>query len=108
MDEESLPLRERLNLETARIHWRELERHFAGGRVVQVAADMDLIDVAACLAQNQVQLLKTWMAARQVQLLPDEIARMWAERLPDNLWAVVVAPWVLVQERQTPQSKAAA
>jgi hypothetical protein len=26
MDEESLPLRERLNLETARIHWRELER----------------------------------------------------------------------------------
>ncbi|MAB24498.1 MAG: hypothetical protein CMK78_09140, partial [Pseudomonadales bacterium] len=23
----------------------------------------------------------------------------WAEREPDNLWAVVIRPWVLVQER---------
>lgn len=99
MDEESLPLRERLNLETARIHWRELERYFASGKVIQVNTELDLIDVAVCLAEDQVQPLKAWMAAQQVQLLPDETAKTWAEQLPDDLWAVVVAPWVLVQAR---------
>lgn len=99
MDEDTLPLRERLNLETARIHWRELERYFASGKVVHVSSELDLIDVAACLAEDQVDHLKAWMSARQVQLLSDETAKIWAEQSPDNLWAVVVAPWVLVQAR---------
>lgn len=102
MDDECLPLRERLNLETARIHWCELERYFAGGKVIRVAGDIDLIDVAVCFASDQVQPIKAWMTAQQVQVLPDTMAQDWSKRLPETLWAVVVSPWVLVQERQTP------
>jgi hypothetical protein len=97
--EETLPLRERMNLETARIHWRELERYFAGGKVIQVAPALDLTEVAACLAEDNVAQVKMWMAAAQVQLLDDETAQRWAQELPEDLWAVVVAPWVLVQQR---------
>src|SRR5690554_6148842 len=39
-------LRQHLNGETARIAWRELERHFARGAVVTVDPGLDLIDVA--------------------------------------------------------------
>jgi len=46
MEEELLPLKDRLNLETARITWPELERYFASGKVIHVAATLDLIEVA--------------------------------------------------------------
>ncbi len=97
--EEALPLRDRLNLETARIGWRELERYFAGGKVIQVAPTLDLVEVATCMAQDNANTLKQWLDAQQVGQLSDDMAQDWASRQPENLWAVVVAPWVLVQER---------
>lgn len=99
MDEELLPLRERLNLETARITWPELERYFAGGKVIQVSAELDLVEVAACIAEDNACTLRQWLDAQQVGQLNDDLARDWASSQPENLWAVVVAPWVLVQER---------
>jgi hypothetical protein len=99
MYEESLPLRERLNLETARITWPELERYFAGGKVIHVAAILDLVEVATTLAEDHTHKLQQWIQTQQVGQLRDETAIDWANRHPNNLWAVVVAPWVLVQER---------
>jgi hypothetical protein len=97
--EETLPLRDRMNLETARITWPELENHFARGKVIQVAHALDLVEVASCIVEDNSALLKNWLAAQQVGQLADATAKDWVERQPDNLWAVVVAPWVLVQER---------
>ena len=34
-----------LNQQTARVHWQELETHFARGVVIQVASDLDLVEV---------------------------------------------------------------
>lgn len=100
--EESLPLRDRLNLETARITWQELERYFAGGKVIHVDASLDLVAVATGIAEDNTHLIQQWLATQQVGQLRDEIAIDWANRHPDHLWAVVVAPWVLVQERLNP------
>lgn len=99
MDEDLLPLRARLNLETARITWQELQRYFAAGKVIEVDPVLDLIEVAACLAEDNAPQLKNWLTQAQVGQLSDAQARTWAEQPPDNLWAVVVAPWVLVQQR---------
>ncbi|MEB4590360.1 DUF2288 domain-containing protein [Candidatus Thiothrix sp. Deng01] len=99
--EEMLPLRDRLNLETARINWAELERFFAAGKVIQVATGLDLVDVAAEFAQDNVTQIKSWLHNEQILPLPDDIAKRWAKTKPHNLWAVVVAPWVLIQERTT-------
>lgn len=102
MEEEFLPLRERMNLETARIAWPELERHFAGGRVILVAPQLDLVEVATCIADDDSRQVKHWMDAQQVGQLTDDTAQRWVNEQPENLWAVVVAPWVLVQERSEP------
>lgn len=99
MDEFELPLKTRLNLETARITWQELGFFFARGRVLQVAADLDLIEVASAIANDATQQVTTWLDTQQVRVLPDPIAKAWA--VDDHqLWAVVVAPWVLVQQRE--------
>lgn len=98
MDELELPLKTRLNLETGRITWKELGFFFARGRILQVTAQLDLIEVASALANDDAQQVQAWLQAQQVQVLPDKTAKVWATN-DTNLWAVVVAPWVVVQQR---------
>ncbi|MBY5269381.1 DUF2288 domain-containing protein [Spiribacter salinus] len=97
MDEDNLPLETRLNTETGRITWGELERHFARGVVVRVQPELDLVEVAAAFVRDDEPAVMAWMTARQVWRASAEDARDWHDRDP-ALWAVVAAPWVLVQE----------
>ena len=89
-----------LNQQTARIAWPELERHFARGVVIEVASDLDLVEVASGFANDDTAAVQQWIAQGRVQHLGTGTARRWSEGDPD-LWAVVVAPWVVVQERNT-------
>ena len=87
-----------LHTETARISWQELEVHFARGVVIKVASDLDLVEVAVGFANDDKPAVERWITAGQVEHLGVETARDWSGRDPE-LWAVVVAPWVVVQER---------
>jgi len=87
-----------LHAETARIRWQELEVHFARGVVIRVASELDLVEVAMGFANDDKQAVERWITAGQVEHLGMETARDWNDRDPE-LWAVVVAPWVVVQER---------
>lgn len=90
-------LRVRLNAGTGRIGWGELAPHFARGALVRVAATLDLVEVAACFVENREASVADWMQAGLVARADDADARRWSADSPE-LWAVVVAPWVLVQE----------
>jgi hypothetical protein len=86
----------KLTAETAKIPWRELQRFFAQGRAIQVAPSLDLIDVAARIADDDAEQVEAWMNAGKVEPVSDHQARQWIDA--DALvWAVVVRPWVLVQ-----------
>ena len=91
-------LKAKLNLETSRVHWHELQTYFARGQVVRVSPDLDLLDVAAELAADNKQRFAHWMEKGQVGDVAPETAQAWYDRNAE-LWAVVVAPWVLVQDR---------
>ena len=87
----------RLNAETGRLAWVELQRHFAHGVVIRVAVGLDLVDVAARFAMDDRAAVQDWLATGQVGRATDADALGWQARQA-NFWAVVVAPWVLVQE----------
>ncbi|MFQ5643394.1 MAG: DUF2288 domain-containing protein [Thiogranum sp.] len=89
---------EELHRETARIQWQELEVHFARGVVIRVAAELDLVEVATCFANDDRAAVEEWLGSGQVGHLDVELAQDWNRRNPE-LWGVVVAPWVMVQER---------
>jgi len=91
-------LRAKLHGETAKVGWEELERFFARGMLVHVDAGMDLVTVAESMAEDDCEQFQRWMDDGVVGRLSDTRAREFSERRPD-LWAVVVAPWILVQER---------
>jgi hypothetical protein len=91
--------KQELHLQTARVHWQELETHFARGVVIQVAPELDLVEVATCLANDDKQAVENWIQQGQVQHLTMHTAKAWGAGDPE-LWAVVVAPWVVVQARK--------
>lgn len=86
--------------ETARISWDEIMPLFAKGMVLWVASDQDLVAVAEHIINDDKKQVSALMQQKALQNLSDELALDYAQRDPE-LWAVVVAPWVLVQERQT-------
>jgi len=91
-------LHDQINSETAIISWSDLVRHFARGVVLKVSDDIDLIDAASSLAQDNVEQVQAWLDSKKLARASDDDARDWTSREPD-FWCVVTAPWVLVQEK---------
>jgi hypothetical protein len=92
----------KLNLETGRLTWREVERHFARGVVVKVGAQLDLVEVAMHMASDDKAVMTRWLESGHVARAATDDAIGWNDR-QSTFWAVVVAPWVLVQEIRKPQ-----
>lgn len=91
-------LKAKITSETARINWLELQKFYAAGSVVQVAANLDLIDVAYAFSQDDKQQVQTWLQQGAIDRVADEQASRWYEEKTE-LWAVVVSPWILVQDK---------
>ena len=89
----------RLNGETAKIQWHELQKHYASGSVIAVAAGFDLIKVAIALYQDDTAQIKQWLADSLLQQVTDSQAQQWYEQ-NTAVWALVIPPFVLVQEKK--------
>lgn len=94
IDEE---LKARLNGETAKLGWPELQRHFARGVVIVTAPGMDLVEVATRMSMDDGESVELWLTTAQLRRASEEDARRWVAS-DARFWAVVVAPWVVVQE----------
>ena len=90
----------RLNSETAKISWLELQKHSAAGNVLGVAPGADLIKVAIALYQDNAAQIRTWLGDQTVFEIADQHAMQWYEN-QTILWALVIPPFVLVQEPST-------
>lgn len=88
----------KLNLETAKIAWEDLQRYFASGHLLAVAPDLDIVAVAHSISIDDKATVEIWLNDRKLGPVSDDQARNWHEQKAD-LWAVVVRPWVLVQDR---------
>jgi hypothetical protein len=89
--------REKVNLETSKIAWKELQRFFANGSAVFVASSLDLVDVACQFSIDNKNQVEQWLQNNLIALVSDQQAIKWLES-DTKVWAVVIKPWVLVQE----------
>lgn len=89
-------MREKVNLETAKIRWQELQRFFANGTAISVAADLDLVEVAYQFSQDNKDLVTQWLKENKVAKVSDAQAKNWFDN-DATVWAIVVKPWLLVQ-----------
>ncbi|MGB5397416.1 MAG: DUF2288 domain-containing protein [Gammaproteobacteria bacterium] len=88
---------EKLVLETAKIPWKELQYFFASGHAVYVSTELDLVEVAWHIANDDKQLVENWMQAEKITPVSNDQARDWYNT-DAQVWAVVVRPWVLIQD----------
>jgi hypothetical protein len=82
--------------ETAKIAWKELQRFYAQGKVFQIADEMDLVKVATAFSEDDSESVGAWTDSGKVKPVPDSQALHWYES-DAIVWAVTVAPFVLVQ-----------
>jgi hypothetical protein len=97
--EKDTELRDKVNRETARLPWTELLKHFAAGNVVWVANSLDLVDVAVRISHDDKENIGKWMSAGLLGKVNDEQAQNWLDTNA-QVWAVVVSPFVLVQQEK--------
>ncbi len=90
-------LRGEIHSETSRIVWSELQRFFAAGKAIYVSPDLDLIEVAVQISNDNSDLVRQWMDKGKLAPVSDDQARYWFGT-DATVWAVVVKPWVLVQD----------
>jgi hypothetical protein len=95
--QELTPMEQELCRETAKVKWAEIEQFFANGSLISVDKSLDLIKVAVAMTNDDSDKMQAWMTDKLVLNANDDMALHWhqSELL---LWAVVVKPWVLVQE----------
>jgi hypothetical protein len=97
MDDNKVRLKEKLNLETAKMAWRDLQTFFASGAVIYVSPKQDLLVVAEQLAADNAALFSQWLEEGTVATVSDAQALQWFET-DAVLWSVVIKPYILVQE----------
>ena len=89
-------LRGKINSETARIPWKELQRYFAGGYTLVVDEALDLVEAAYQMQQDNAEQVEQWMKSELIRPVANEEARAWFND-DAELWACVIKPWVLIQ-----------
>jgi hypothetical protein len=95
-DNEDMNSIDKINRETARLQWQEIEPHFASGNVISVAKELDLVAVAKTVADDDAAAIKQWMEEQQVIPTSDEQAITWQQSNAE-FWAVVIKPLILIQ-----------
>lgn len=98
MNQHTSTLYAKLLGETARIDWDALQPFFARGALLWVGPSLDLVEVAIAVAEDEHAKVAAWLATGEVEKLSSTTAQGYATSTP-VLWAVVVSPWVLIQER---------
>lgn len=88
-----------LHAETAAIDWKDLERFFARGNLLHVSNEIDLVNAALEVANDNKPVVEKWLANGQLEGVSNEDASVWAKG-ESNLWSVIVLPWILVQDRK--------
>ena len=96
--------RDEIHSETSKIAWSELQRFFAAGRAIYISPDLDLVEVALQISNDNSDLVRKWMDEDKLAPVSDDQARYWIGT-DASVWAVVVKPWVLVQDMKENQNE---
>lgn len=91
-------LRGKINSETAQIPWHELQRYFAAGHTLFVDPDLDLVEVAMQMHEDNAAQVENWLQQGLINPVTTDQAKNWYQQ-NTLLWACVIKPWVLLQDR---------
>ena len=97
-----MTLREKLESALGPVLAGDLKPHAARGALFHVGGSLHLVDVAEAVAEDAVPKVQAWLDAGDLRRVTTSDVEAWAEATQGPAFkAVVVAPYVLVQEGET-------
>jgi len=97
MSKQEQNFRSKLEAEIGPAHWKVIRPHFLRGAIIIVSPELDLIDVAVKVAEDDTTAIKTWIEEGKLTKPFPEDAKTWEEEKKE-LTSLVVDPFVLVQD----------
>ncbi|MFQ5469421.1 MAG: DUF2288 domain-containing protein [Gammaproteobacteria bacterium] len=68
-----------LNGQTGKLKWNELEEHFARGIVIHIAIGLDLVEVAACIVEDNAAAIQQWQDSGSINNVTESQASTWSD-----------------------------
>ena len=90
-------IRTKLQAELATVDWRALRVQLRRDSVILVAPPLDLVEVAACVAQDRTAEVAGWIATGQLRKPGVAELAAWEREMDKPFRMLIVAPYVLVQ-----------
>ena len=97
MSEQEQNIRSKLEAEIGPADWKVIRPHFLRSAIIIVSPELDLIDVAVKVAEDDTTCIKAWIEEGKLTKPFPEDAKRWEEEKKE-LTALVVDPFVLVQD----------
>lgn len=97
MSKQEQNLRSKLEAEIGPAHWKVIRPHFLRGAIIIVSPELDLVDVAVKVAEDDTNAIKTWIEEGKLTKPFPEDAKRWEEEKEEPK-ALVVEPFVLIQD----------
>ncbi len=82
----------------AEVNWRELKIHLQRDSIIIVAAELDLIEVAVAVADDDKTRVEIWIAENQLVKPTVEQLENWEQEPGHRFQMLIVQPFILVQE----------
>ncbi|MCD6186912.1 MAG: DUF2288 domain-containing protein [Desulfuromusa sp.] len=82
----------------AEVNWRELKIHLQRDSIIIVAAELDLIEVAVAVADDDKTRVEIWIAENQLAKPTAEHLERWQQESGNRFQMLIVQPFILVQE----------
>jgi hypothetical protein len=93
-----IPNREELALSVVEAEWSCLRAHLKRGGLIVVAADLDLLNVAACIAGDDSSAVQKWISEGKLAK-PSEAQILDWDTDPSKIFSMLItSPYVLMQE----------
>ncbi|NDJ16538.1 DUF2288 domain-containing protein [Myxacorys almedinensis] len=80
--------------------WDWLMPHEERGRVIVVAGGLDLVEVGVAIANDNLSSVQHWISQCLIYKPSDEQKAVWSQDQAKRFDALIVQPYVLVQEQK--------
>jgi hypothetical protein len=91
-------LRQKLQEELDTVDWRALRTQLRRDNVILIAPELDLVEVAWCVAKDRSAAVADWVAAGQLRKPGLAELASWERQLEKPFRVLIVAPYVLIQQ----------
>lgn len=90
-------IRESFKRDLGQVSWRELRIHLQRDAIILVADDLDLIDVAVAVADDDKTKVEQWVHSRSIGKPDKTDLDAWEAELETLFQMLIVQPFILIQ-----------